>query len=215
MSNLNKTYHFEQRTAEWHEARAGIITSSEVLKIMKKSGLGVGGNTYCSKVFASMLQQNFIETYSSYSMQQGVDREPIAQEIYEEEQMVEVTNVGFIVYGTDDPELMYLNGFIGISPDGLVGEDGGLEIKCPEPPQHGANLIEDVCSDKYHDQIQTCLFVTGRKWWDLMTFNPDFKDGYKWKITRNYPDENWQFTFKQRAKQCKKIIVTNMAKIKA
>lgn len=214
MSNLNKVYKEEQRSIAWHHLRAGKITSSNANKIMKSRGLGVGGNTYCLEITSGLLKEYFEETYVSQSMQQGIDREPIAKEIYEEEELTIVNEVGFVVYYTDNPDLEHLNGFLGISPDGLVGKDGGLEIKCPESNQHTANLTEEVCSDKYYDQIQMCLFVTGRKWWDLISFNPDFKDGYKWKITRNYPDQKWQELFIERATLCKKKVDENLEKIR-
>lgn len=200
----NKIYNCEQKSQEWFEARKLKITSSNAEKIMKSRGLGVGGETYCMEIVATAIQEYFEETYVSKAMQQGIDREPIAAEIYEQEKMVEAKKVGFIAYYNDNPDTLQLNGFLGVSPDRLIGKDGGLEIKCPEPNQHTANLSEEVCSKKYYDQIQMCLFVTGRKWWDLITYNPDFKDGYKWKITRNYPDKDWQSLFITRAILCKK-----------
>lgn len=214
IKRINKTYTYEQRSQDWFKVKEGKISSSGCDRIMKKRGLGVGGETYCMEITASILQQHFNPTYVSASMQQGIEREPIAKEIYEEEKMMKVKEAGFIVFYTDHPDLKILNGFLGVSPDGLIGEEGGLEVKCPEPNQHTSNLTQEVCHDKYYDQIQMCLFVTGRKWWDLLTFNPDFKDGYKWKITRIYPDKDWQGTFVQRAILCKKKVDETIKKIK-
>tara|TARA_R110000851_G_scaffold73793_6_gene162724 strand:+ start:817 stop:1488 length:672 start_codon:yes stop_codon:yes gene_type:complete len=213
-TRLNERYNYEQRTKEWLEIKQGKISSSNSDRIMKQRGLGVGGETYCMEIVATAIQEHFEPGFVSHAMQQGIDREPLAAEIYEEEKMCETSEVGFIVFYTEDKDLMDISGFIGVSPDRLVGEDGGLEIKCPEPAQHTRNLAEEVCSAKYYDQIQTCLFVTGRKWWDLMTFNPDFKEGYKWKITRNYPDIDWQYKFIERAKLCKKIVAKTLETIK-
>lgn len=199
-------YNFEQRTQEWYEIRKKKITSSGCDSIMKSRGLGVGGETYCMEIVCSVIQEHFEPSYVSQAMQQGIDREPIAAEIYEQEKFVETQDCGFAVFRTNDERIKFLDNFLGVSPDRLVGEDGGLEIKCPEPKQHTKNLLEKVCSDKYYDQIQMCLFVTGRKWWDLISYNPDFKEGYKYKITRNYPDKNWQLKFIERAKICEKKI---------
>ena len=210
----NRVYLFEQRSEQWLKVKAGVISSSCSDKIMKSRGLGVGGETYCFQLVAQLLKKHFEPTYVSAAMRKGIDREPLAKEQYEQEKLTSVNEVGFVVYYTEDENLKHLNGFIGVSPDGLIGLDGGLEIKCPEEDQHTKNLSNHKEDLMYIDQIQTCLFVTRRKCWDLMTYNPDFKEGFKWKITRFYPDLEWQKKFITRATQCKTKVLEITEKIK-
>ena len=88
--------------------------------------------------------------------------------------------VGFIL--TDD-------GRVGCSPDGLVGEDGGLELKCPSPAKHVSYLLdEQELVDEYTHQVQGCLYVTGRAWWDLMSYYP----GMEPVIVRVEPNAEYQ-----------------------
>ena len=202
----NKVYNFEQRSDEWYKIRELKVTGSPCEKIMKPRGLGQGGQTYCKQIVKETILKNKEERYVSAAMQQGIDREPIAAEVYAEEHMVEVTEVGFIVFYTENPKEKHLNGFLGISPDRLVGKKGGLEIKCPEPDKHTSNLLEQDCPSEYYDQIQMSLFVTGREWWDLMSYNPDFKEGFKEKYWRILPNPEWQLKFIQRATEAKIIV---------
>lgn len=211
----NFVYNFEQRSDDWFRIRAGKITGSPVDRIMKSKGLGVGGMTYCFEIVGSSLLNWFDETHASKAMQKGIEREPLAIELYEETTFRSTQEVGFIVFNQDDKETIHLNEFIGISPDRLVGEEGGLEVKCPEMSQHTKNLTEDVCHSKYYDQIQLCLFVTKRKWWDLISYNPDFEEPFHKKITRIYPDKEWRIKFIKRATECKEIVDTTIKKIKA
>jgi len=199
-------YNFEQRTDEWFRIKAGKISGSNALKIMKPRGLGVGGKTYCTEVMSGNLVEYFEETFKSAAMQKGIDREPIAAEMYEKEKMVETTEAGFIMYVPENEEHAALANLLGVSPDKLVGTKGGLEIKCPEATQHAVNLTQKVCDSKYYDQIQMCLFVSGREWWDLISYNPDFKPQFRVKITRILPCSIWQNTFIDRAMQCADII---------
>jgi dihydrofolate reductase len=67
------------------------------------------------------------------------------------------------------------SGEFGCSPDGLVGEDGGLEIKCPAPHNHVDWSRKKVCPSKHYAQVQGCMWITGRKWWDFMSYHPDMK----------------------------------------
>lgn len=110
----------------------------------------------------------------------GMDSEPYAREVYAKHYDVEVTEVGFMT--------LDCGGYtIGISPDGLVGEDGGLEIKAPRQKGHLLNAVNGVVPAEHVAQIQTALLVSGRKWWDFMSFH----GGMKPWIKRVYPDPDW------------------------
>ena len=111
-----------------------------------------------------MLSQEITQGHTSDAMIRGTELEPEARENYEFITGNEVQEVGFIV-DLDDT--------YGCSPDGLIGEDGGIEIKCPL----GATMVKylrspDELVKNYWQQIQGCMFVTGRKWWDAFAYHP-------------------------------------------
>lgn len=115
-------------------------------------------------------------------MLRGQLDEPIARDLYQEHfaKGEEVTTTGFLI--RDD------YGFsIGASPDGLVGDDGGLEIKCPRAKGHIATILADEVPAQHMAQIQTSLVVSGRKWWDFMSHH----GGLRPYVKRVYPDPRW------------------------
>ena len=182
----------EQRSPEWFKAREGRVTGSEVKNLLGARGLGKTGLTYAiTKASESLKVVYDFDSFDSYAMQRGRELEPVALNEYEIREMQSVTSVGFVIKGDD----------LGVSPDGLVGEDGGIEIKCPLDTQHIKNMIENECPSEYFDQVQMCLYVTGRKWWDLVTYNPDFAEGLDYKRFRVLPCENWINKFETRLKE--------------
>lgn len=188
----------EQRTMEWFLARRGRITASPVGCLMAPRGLGKLAETYAKSLVADQISEFFEDDqFTSYAMQQGIDLEPMARDAYALEELVEVQEVGFITKGDD----------LGCSPDGLVDDDGGLEIKCPQPAKHMDNLLSEFCPKEYIDQVQFSLLVTDREYWDVMTFNPTFKEGYRFKIWRVTPDDIWQIKFYERLADFKELMM--------
>ena len=114
------------------------------------------------------------------AMMIGTEREPLARALYEAHTGVLVDEVGFIKH-LDLP--------CGASPDGLIGNDGGIEIKCPQPAAHLEYLLYDEAPSKYMAQIQGCMWMSGRAWWDFVSFNPDFPDHLQLKIVRVKRDD--------------------------
>jgi hypothetical protein len=192
-----------QRTEEWKAERRGMPTASKYSILMAPRGLGVGAQTYARQLVADSLQDEFEEVYVNLDMQNGIDREPLAIAKYEKEYFVTVEDAGFIkrklnlLDENGEIDLKY-NILFGASPDGLIGTQGGIEVKCPKADQHTLNLLEDECPSQYIDQIQGCMFVTGRKWWDFVSYNPNFKKEYQMKVIRVKADEAWQEKFKER-----------------
>lgn len=188
----------EQRTTEWYIARRGRITASMVNVLMAPRGLGKLAQTYAKQLVSEEISEYYEdEQFISYAMQYGIDTEPMAREHYEMDQMVVVEEVGFITNGDD----------LGCSPDGLIGDDGGFEVKCPQPAKHTENLLSKECPKEYIDQVQFSLLVTDRKWWDVMTFNPTFKEGFRHKIWRVTPDQEWRLKFEQRLVDFKALVL--------
>lgn len=167
-----------QRTAEWFEARTGCLTASSVADIMptvKQLKSGELKKTYreareklMNIIIAERVSGNARDNYTSAAMQWGIDHEDDARTAYEVHtgNLVELT--GFIPH----PEVKYL----GASPDGLIDDDGILEIKCPSPATHIGYLRGGVVPEEYRPQVLLQLVVTGRKWCDFVSYDPRAKE---------------------------------------
>ena len=160
----------EQRSAEWHEARTGVPTASGFSKLITPDGRpskaadGYITSLIREKIFGDAENHKTDNDVKSYWLQRGIDLEPCAVSMYELLNGVDVQLIGLCLH--DDIEA-------GASPDGLIGDDGGLEIKCPSPRTHQIYLDEEKLPDKYKAQVMGCLWITGRKWWDFMSYHPD------------------------------------------
>jgi len=117
-----------------------------------------------AELVAERLTGTWEEGFISGPMKWGTETEPLARAEYEIREGVEVDEVGFI----DSPDIPMFGG----SPDGLVGETGGLEIKCPNTATHIETLLAGVVDRKYIIQVQSLMAVTGRAWWDFVSFDP-------------------------------------------
>ena len=172
-----KIYNFEQGTEEWFKIRKGKITASHAQAIGNN---GKGLETYLNNLMAEYFSSGEKENYSNKHIERGIELEPIAKDIYELETGNKVENVGFIEY----------NEFVGCSPDGLIGKDGGIEIKSIDDNGYFKILMEGEkeIDSAYIWQIQMSLLITGRKWWDFVAYNPNYKKSIY--ICRIYPDKN-------------------------
>lgn len=186
----------QQGTEEWLAQRRGKLTASNFSKLMGIKALGETGLTYIKEVVAEQYMWYFEQGYVSEAMQRGKDLEPIARERYELETMNTVQEVGFIE----------LNEYIGGSPDGLVGEDGGIEIKCYGSKKHLEILVSNEIPKEAVDQMQGLMYITNRKWWDFVSFNPDFVEGKQLMIIRLERDEVWVEKFEGRLQESIEII---------
>lgn len=160
-------YDMPQGSEAWVQARLGIPTASSFDSILTRSGKPSASATkYRARLLAEWWLGYPLETAQQIeAMERGKRLEPEARALYELQRDEDVDIVGFCV--RDD-------GLVGCSPDGLVGEDGGLELKCPLIHTHMVYLIEpnELIADYYH-QLQGCLYVTGRSWWDIVSYNPE------------------------------------------
>lgn len=161
----------QQGTPEWHEIRRGVITASGCAELLTN---GRGGKpsatraTYLAGIAAAILGGKSSE-YASAAMRRGSDLEPFARQAYTALTGNAVREIGFVF--RDESRRA------GCSPDGLVGDDGGIEIKCPGTAQYMKLLMAgDYAYAEYEQQIQFSLWATGRAWWDFVAFNPDFTD---------------------------------------
>jgi len=168
---------FEQGSQEWLQSRLGKPTASNFGKLITPTGKpSSSAEGYINELIAQRITGEIPEFYKSEAMERGSELEPHAKATYELTRDVEVVEVGLCLH--DEFEC-------GASPDGLVCDDGGLEIKCPLPHNHVAYLRAGDVPSKYIPQIQGCLWITGREWWDFMSYHPSMED----LIVRVYRDD--------------------------
>lgn len=174
----------EQRSEEWFQARLGKVTASRVADVLAKikSGESASRRNYKIQLVSERLTGEKQETYINQAMQDGIDREFYAREKYVQ-QHGKVEEVGFIQHPTLEA---------GASPDGLVGDDGLIEIKCPLGTTHTETLMTQEVPSKYMPQIQFQLLVTGRKWCDFVSFNPMFPEHLQLFVRRVFADKEYQ-----------------------
>lgn len=156
----------EQGTPEWFQARLGIPTASQFHRLVTPKTLkpSASARGYMLELIAERIVGP-LETYSSGLMGRGSEIEAEAVRAYEFSRDLTTRRVGFVTL--DD-------GSAGCSPDRLIGQDGGLEIKSPGPTKHLDNLLR--LNRDYVIQAQGGMFVTGRKWWDIMSYHPNIPE---------------------------------------
>jgi len=172
-----------QGSPEWLQARLGIPTASQADRILTPSKLkpAAAAREYLHQLLAEWILGYPIEwAGSSQYMQRGTDLEAEARAAYELEMGVDVQTTGLLL--TDD-------GMCGGSPDGLVGDTGGVEIKCPAIHTHiGYLLAPESLAGRYRGQVQALLWLTGREWWDLWAYHPELPP----VRVRVEPDAEWR-----------------------
>lgn len=164
-----------QRTEEWHAERAGKFTGSrfcDVLARNKRTGEPLKAyHDLIWQVVVERMTGQAVEGPSGFALQWGADVEPYAREAYELESGHVVIESGFVQH----PE----HAFAGCSPDGLIGTDGGLEMKCPKNSAvHLERFISGV-PEEYVPQIQGCMWVTNRQWWDFVSYDPRMPETHR------------------------------------
>lgn len=158
----------KQNTPEWLAARAGIVTASDLDSIVTptwKPRTGEGVETYLCRKLAERCMGAPLEQLGSWAADQGSSAESEAFNWFRWETKMDVQRVGFI---TDDA------GTCGCSPDGIIGDDGGLELKFPQPEQHIKYLLAGVVPPAYLPQVHGSLYVSGRPWWVFCSYSRQF-----------------------------------------
>lgn len=158
----------EQNSLEWLVARAGIVTASEFDQILSpdlKVRTGEMPKTYMAVKMAEKWLGGPLPSFNALDMEFGKILEEEALPFYSLEYGEEIRRVGLLL--TDD-------GKVGASPDGLLGEDGGIEIKCPRAETHVKYLLAGIVPKDYLLQVQGAMYVTGRKWWKFMSYHRRF-----------------------------------------
>lgn len=155
-----------QNSPEWFAARLGKVTASRVADVIAKTktGWGAGRANYQAELIAERLTGVTATSYTNAAMQWGVDHEPEARAAYEFRTDSEVTLIGF----ADHPTI----GMTGASPDGLVGDDGLVELKCPNTATHIDTLLSSFIPAKYVTQMMWQIACTKRNWCDFVSYDP-------------------------------------------
>lgn len=157
----------EQRSQEWFAARLGKVTASKINDVMaklKSGGEAAGRKNYRAQLVVERLTGQQTECYVNGAMQWGTDHEPDARASYEFITGNTVQEIGFV----DHPEIP----MSGASPDGLIGEDGLIEIKCPNTATHLDYLLNGKAPADHLNQMQWQMECTGRKWCDFVSYDP-------------------------------------------
>jgi putative phage-type endonuclease len=154
-----------QGTDEWFEARIGKVTASRVADIIAqtKSGYSASRDNYMAQLVCERLTGQKGESFTNAAMQWGTETEPLARAAYEAHKDLLVDEVGFIPH----PRIL----MAGASPDGLVGDNGLLEIKCPNTATHIDTLLSQNVPGKYNTQMQFQMACTDREWCDFLSFD--------------------------------------------
>jgi putative phage-type endonuclease len=162
-----KTYDFDQYSPEWFAVRRGIPTASEFHRIItaKQGKSSAQAHGYLCRLIGDRFDIDYprVNDNATAAMKRGTQFEPEARRFYEFDRDTTVAQVGFCT--TDD-------GRLGCSPDGLVGDDGLIEIKCPSPEVHVAYILDGGLPDDYRPQVHGQLLVTGRSWCDFLSYCP-------------------------------------------
>lgn len=186
----------DQRSEAWFAERAGCITASQMhtVALPREKGVFKSGprkgqtkpqpkalTDYAHQLAAERLTGKPRKQVKAAALAWGQDVEPAAVAAYQAETGEIVTLCGFVKHPAHD--------FIGASPDFLVGDDGGGEVKSPESSEvHLQTLLSGLPSE-HIEQIQGGLWVTHRKWWDFVSFHPDFPPEHRLYIQRVPRDE--------------------------
>lgn len=175
----------EQGSKEWHASRAGKATASRFSDVMsfKKDGNEMAARRdYRTQVAIERLTGKHLDGYVSFAMREGTEREPLARAAFEATTGLYVSEVPFI----EHPDLL-----AGCSPDGLIGEASGVEIKCPQPTKHFEylSLPAGGVPEEYLFQVQGSMWITGRPEWYFTSFNPDFPGALQLVVRRVARDE--------------------------
>lgn len=174
----------EQNSAEWVWARTGRITASRICDMMatlKRGGEAASRRDYRAQLVAERLTGRAEDRYISKEMQFGAEQEPFARTAYEIKTENIVDQVGFIFHPRLD--------FTGASPDGLIGQDGGLELKCPKTATHLGYMMAGTVPKEYQYQMLWNMACAERAWWDFASYDSRLPEKLMLFIVRMPRDE--------------------------
>lgn len=172
----------EQGSQEWFQQRYGNASASRIKDVIAKtkSGYSASRENYLTELVLERFGV-FSEPYTSKAMEWGNEQEPFARAKHEAEQNIFVDQCGYILH----PKIAKS----GASPDGLIGDDGVLEIKCPDTKTHFEYLLSENVPSAYIPQMTWQIICTGRKWADFVSYDPRAPQGLDYFYVRYVPEE--------------------------
>lgn len=181
-----KVVDFPQGTAEWAQARAGRVTASRIDAVLSRArdrkSEGATRRKYKAQLVAEILTGRPQESaFQSRAMENGIENEPFGKAAYEVKRMVDVETVGLVLHPTIERA--------GASPDGLVGADGMVQFKCPEPHTHLGYVLDGTVPSDYEPQMLWEMACTGRAWSDFVSYCPIFPSPHDLVIVRLQRDD--------------------------
>jgi putative phage-type endonuclease len=188
----------DQRTESWFAMRAGKLTGSrfsDVMNVIAGGKPGANRRALIASLAVERLTGQCVETFCNDAMRRGTELEPEARAAYEAHVGALCEEVAFIPH----PSLDY----VGVSPDGLVGPDGMVELKCPaNMAKHMDALLRGEHATEYRWQLQGQLWVAERAWVDATSYDPRYPEHLRLAITRVQRDED---AIEQLAAECAKV----------
>lgn len=190
----------EQGSQEWLQERLGHVTASRLADVLAtvKTGEAASRRNYRAELVAQRLTGTVEAGYTNAAMQWGTDNEPIARSEYEVRKEVFVDQVGFIKH----PTILWA----GASPDGLVGLDGLIEIKCPNTATHIDTLLSQTIPSQYEKQMLWQIACTGRAWCDFVSFDPRLPSDLSFFCKRFNPSM-------EQIKEAEQAVITFLAEV--
>jgi putative phage-type endonuclease len=172
-----------QGSDAWLAIRLGKVTASRVADVVAKtkSGWGASRANYMAQLIAERLTGTPAESFTNAAMAWGNEKEPDARRAYEWQTDCSVVEIGFVPH----PSIA----MSGASPDGLIGDDGLVEIKCPNTATHIDTLLGQKVPEKYVTQMQWQMACTGRRWCDFVSFDPRLPEEMSLFVRRVERDE--------------------------
>lgn len=168
----------DQGSEAWFSLRAGRVTASRVADVIAKtkSGTSASRANYAAQLVVERLTGTVEPSFQSAAMQWGIEKEAEARVAYRFLTDADVAETDFVLH----PEIF----MAGASPDGLVGDDGLVEIKCPNSATHMDTLLREAIPDKYQVQMLWQMACTGRQWCDFVSYDPRFPEAMRLFVKR-------------------------------
>jgi len=168
---------------EWLQTRLGKVTASRIADLIAttKSGWGASRANYMAQLIAERFTGTVVEQYTNAAMAHGIETEPLARAAYQFYVDTDVVEVNFQPHPTIADA--------GASPDGLVGTDGLVEIKCPLTATHIDTLLGGSVPHRYRAQMMWQMACTGRKWCDIASFDPRMPENMRLFVRRLERDD--------------------------
>lgn len=210
-----KVFEVDQGGPDWHQLRSGCITASmfTVARTKLKSGPNKGDYSAAAKTYAFRLAIERIsgdpldEGFETWQQRRGHELEPEARLLHEERIEMLIEHAGFVQ--TED-------GWFGASADGLINTDGGSEYKCLVAPDELQKIILEDDISKFTDQVQGCLWLTGRKWWHFCLYCPALKSiGKELIIKEIQRDDDYIEAMEADLLEFRKLVSLNEEKLRA